>query len=602
MTAGVVAMTDPRGNPWDCDPGPATTSGWPELFAATPNYRGLGVAVLGRETFRWHFGPMFYRGRLDGSARVLIVGQEGAQDESLSHRSFTGGTGARMQHVLNHIGINRGYLFLNTFVYPIFGQYTQKLRGLAQNPVSPIVTHRHQLFDKVAGGDLRLVIAVGTAAKESVATWITAHGGSADPANLEKATCDGLLAGVHFLGVLHPGGISGGSGTAIKADFARAINQIRTWINADSGWLPADSGAHRDLSQPFVYASDPGPYADFPFGTSPRLGRSATSSNRADDQRSIQMFSAHGKYNARGAVLSYTYMGEGTQDGYTAASGDLPVEPPRHFPRRFDPGPPAAWAQLLMGGEPGLGWPNFASLGVTSDASFGTGAIYRGRFTSVSVAVLADPASPDDLFTGRALCGEAGQRFQALLTAAGLTTRYLIVRTVPVDVSDLTTARRNALVNDASVRALHAEIWSRVRAGNSGLAALLAIGSGAQRLAPNVAPAGVPVINLPAWSSGAAGQWQAGLDTLSGLTYAKDLSSPTFRLPSGRGRVPSGDLPNGTPLWVGTSGDRGSRPLDVSTGRRSPDYLKVYQPQWVFELAPPPLSGADAALVDRLKT
>ena len=45
-------MTDPRGNPWDYDPGPAPTSGWPELFAATPNYRGLGKAVTGREAFR----------------------------------------------------------------------------------------------------------------------------------------------------------------------------------------------------------------------------------------------------------------------------------------------------------------------------------------------------------------------------------------------------------------------------------------------------------------------------------------------------------------------------------------------------------------------
>jgi uracil-DNA glycosylase len=596
-------MTDPRGNPWEYDPGPATTSGWPELFAATPNYRGLGVAVLGREAFRWHFGPMFYRGRLDDSARVLIIGQEGAQDESLSHRSFTGGTGARMQHVLGYLGINRSYLFLNTFVYPIFGQYNQKLRGLAQNPVSPIVMHRHQLFDKVATGDLRLVIAVGTAAKESVATWVTANGGSADPANLQNATCGGPLAGVRFIGVLHPGGISvTGGAAAIKADFARATNQIRTWINGDSGWLPADPGANRDLSKPFVYASDPGPYADFPFGMSPRLGRSATSSNRGDDERSIQMFSAHGKYNARGAVLNYTYTGEGTKDGYTDASGDLPVEPPRHFPRRFDPGPPAAWAQLLMGGQSGLGWPDFASLGVTSDASFGTGAIYRGRFTSVSVAVLADPASADDLFSGRALCGEAGQRLQALLTAAGLTTRYLIVCTVPVDISDLTTARLNALVDNTAVWALHAEIWRRVRAANGGLAALLAIGSGAQRLASNVAPAGVPVINLPAWSSGAAGQWQAGLDTLSGLTYAKDLSSPTFQLPSGRGRVPSGDLPNGTPLWVGTSGDRGSRPVDGNTGRPSPDYVKVYLPEWAFELTPPPLSADDAALVDQLKT
>jgi uracil-DNA glycosylase len=79
-------MADPRGNPWDYDPGPAKTSGWPELFAATPNYRGLGQAVTGHEAYRWHFGPMFYRGRLDGSARVLLIGQEGAQDESLSHR------------------------------------------------------------------------------------------------------------------------------------------------------------------------------------------------------------------------------------------------------------------------------------------------------------------------------------------------------------------------------------------------------------------------------------------------------------------------------------------------------------------------------------
>ena len=103
------------------DPGP--TPAWAQLFAETPNYRGIGLAFSGAK-FRWHFGPMFYRGRTaDGAARVLVIGQEGAQDESLSHRSFTGGTGARMQHLLNHIGIVHSYLFLNTFVYPINGQY-----------------------------------------------------------------------------------------------------------------------------------------------------------------------------------------------------------------------------------------------------------------------------------------------------------------------------------------------------------------------------------------------------------------------------------------------------------------------------------------------
>jgi uracil-DNA glycosylase len=489
---------------------------------------------------------------------------------------------------------------MNTFVYPIFGQYTGTLRGLAQNPISPIVTHRNRLFDKVATGDLRLVVAVGEAAKESVVTWIVAHGGTADPAKLQLATCGGPLSGVRFLGVLHPGGITAGGGGAIKADFVRAVAQIKTWVDADASWLPADAGATRDLTKAFVYSSDPSPYADFPFGTCPRLGRGATSSNRGDNQRSIQLFSAKGKYNGTGASLTYGYTGGGTKDGYSDDTGDIPVEPPRHFPRRYDPGPPAAYARLLMGGEPALGWPDFSALGVTSDASFGTGAIYRGRFTSVSIVVLADPDAPDDLFAGRALCGEAGQRLQALLTAAGLTKRYLILRTVPVDTSDLTAAKRNALVDNTAVRALHTEVLRRVAAANSGLAALLAVGPGAQRLAPNVAPAGLRVINLPAWSTGARTGWQSALDTLSGLSYTKDVSGPTFQLPTVRGRVPTADLPNGTPLWVGTSGDRGSRPKDGHTAKPSPDYLKLYLPTWADELAPPPLSAADAAIIGDL--
>jgi hypothetical protein len=90
---GASVLADGRGEVGEFDPGPPAGSGWAELFAQTPNYRGLGWAVVGREAFRWHHGPMFYRGRLDGSARIVVMGQEGAQDESLSHRSFTGGPG-----------------------------------------------------------------------------------------------------------------------------------------------------------------------------------------------------------------------------------------------------------------------------------------------------------------------------------------------------------------------------------------------------------------------------------------------------------------------------------------------------------------------------
>ena len=49
--------------------------------------------------------------------------------------------------------------------------------------------------------DIRLVIAVGVAAKQSVATWIEAHGGSADPDLLHEADSDRLGAQVKTIGV-----------------------------------------------------------------------------------------------------------------------------------------------------------------------------------------------------------------------------------------------------------------------------------------------------------------------------------------------------------------------------------------------------------------
>jgi uracil-DNA glycosylase len=595
-------MVDERGDAWEHDPGPTAASGWAALFAETPNYRGLGTAVVGREAFRWHHGPMFFRGRLDGSARVVLVGQEGAQDESLSHRSFTGGTGARMQHFLHHIGFDRSYLFLNSFVYPIFGQYTDDLRPLAQDLRSPIVKHRHRILDKaIVDGDARLVVAVGRAAKESIATWVKAHGGTADPERLEKATLGSLPGRLHLVGVVHPGSASGGSTGAIKADFQRACNLIKGWVNADSGWLPADPGVPRDLNAAYEYRSAAIPYRDFPFGTCPRLGRGGTSSNRTDDQRGIRLFSANGVYNAAGADLRDPSTANGSRAGYDDDNGDLPYEPPRAAATGFDPGPPASLARLLVGLEPGFAWPAFGSLGVTSDPSFGTGAIYRGRFQGLSLIVLADQASDDDLFTSRALSGEAGQRLDKFLRAAGLTRRYLILRTLPVDTLDLTQARRNSLVDQPAVRALHRELLRRVRAQNPDVAALLAVGPGAQRLAPQVAPADVDVIELAAHgAAGAAASWQAALDQLATRSYPKDISNPSFQLSTGRGQLPRVDLPYGSLRWLGTSGDRAVRPTDLDTGKPSPDYLKLFAPAWVAALQPAPLTPAEQAAADQL--
>jgi uracil-DNA glycosylase len=595
-------MVDERGDPWEHDPGPTTASGWASLFAETPNYRGLGRTVVGREAFRWHHGPMFFRGRLDGSAKVVVVGQEGAQDESLSHRSFTGGTGARMQHLLRHLGLDRSYLFLNSFVYPIFGQYTDELRPLAQDPRSPITRHRTRILDKaIVDGDVRLVIAVGAAAKESIATWVNTHGGTADSERLENAALGALPNRVRLVGVVHPGAATGGSTSAIRADFQRVCNLVKGWINADPAWLPADPGMPRNLDAAFQYRSAAIPYRDFPFGTCPRLGRGGTSSNRTDDQRGIRLFSARGRYNAAGANLRDPSSGDGSRDGYQNDPGDLPYEPQRAAPAAFDQGPPSTLARLLLGAEPGFGWPDFSSRGVTSDPSFGVGAIYRGRFQNLSLIILADQASNDDLFTGRALSGDAGQHITQFLRAAGLTRRYLIVRTLPVDTLDLTLARRNSLLGQPQVQALHRELLRRVLAQNANVTALLALGPGAQRLAPEVAPGGLDVISLAAHgTTDAAASWQAALDQLATRTYPRDLASPSFQLGTGRGQLPRADLPYGTLRWVGTSGDRAVRPTDLDRNKPSPDYLKLFAPAWVAQLPPAPLTAAEQAAADQL--
>ena len=83
---------------------------------------------------------------------------------------------------------------------------------------------------------------------------------------------------------------------------------------------------------------------------------------------------------------------------------------------KFDPGPTATMARLLLGRVTGPAMARFAGAWLTADPTYGVGPIYRGRFKDLLLVVLTDPAGADDLFTGRALTGEAGQFFQGSST------------------------------------------------------------------------------------------------------------------------------------------------------------------------------------------
>jgi uracil-DNA glycosylase len=583
-----------RGNPWEYDAGPPSGRRWARIFAETPNYRGLGRALSGRDEFRWHFGPMFYRGRLqDDAARVLVIGQEGAQDESLAHRSFAGGTGARMQHFLRHLGINRSYLFLNTFVYPIFGQYEgADLLWLAQNPESPIVKHRHELFDYVlARNDLRLIVAVGRAAKESVHTWVRSRGGACPTGSHDVGRCAAGALGprVRIVGVVHPGSSGkGGSTAAIIKDFKRALGLIDGWSADDPSWLPPDPDGQRAPADTFKYRSAPIPFRDLPYGVCWRVGQGGTSSNRKDSQRGIQVFSEDGDY---GASVPYASSARGTRDGYEEEPGDLPYEPPRRSFAQFDAGPGPGFARLMMGGEPGLAWPDFAALGVTAHVSFGYGPIYRGRPDKATVIVLADQESQDDLFTFRAMTGDAGQRFQEFLRAMGITSRYVILRVLPVDTLDLPAARVQAIVDHPQVRAVYRAIVERI-VGAASSSIVLCVGPLARRMRAHVVPQGPAVVEMKAWrESGSLADWKQALNDVKDLSYPREIATPSFIFNGERGQVARADLPYGTLRWQGSSGDRALR--STAGGGASPHYYKVLMPGWAFDLAPQPLTTAE---------
>jgi uracil-DNA glycosylase len=585
-----------RGFPWEYDPGPPRNRSWLRLFAETPNYRGLGKAFTGREVFRWHFGPMFYRGRLgDQQVKVLIVGQEGAQDESLAHRSFAGGTGARMQHLLTHIGITRSYLFLNTFVYPIFGQYFDDQRVLAQHPDSPIKIHRNRIFDYAAvRNDLELAIGVGTAAKESLATWVRSRGGSADAGRLHEADAGPISPRLRLLGVLHPGGATGGAATAIINDFKRAIRQIEEWSGDDPTWLVPDPDGVRQPAAAYEYRSAPIPFRDLPYGTPWRLGRGGTSSNRKNDQTAIQLFSADGSYDGRGDDISYVGSVAGSTEGYEDEPGDLPYEPPRADYDEFDPGPGVTIGRLLQGGYATFPWPDFTTFGLRHHPSFGHGPVYRGRLSRPAVLFVADQGSHDDLFTGRALTGDDGQHLQAFLRAAGLTRNYGILRTLPVDTLGEDTDRVRRAVDDPKVVALYGEAVRRIQPD-----VVVAVGSNAQRLVGRLSLGGTPLVEMAAYRrSGWTSSWRDALDELSNLSYPKDISNPSFSYDGEREQIARIDLPFGTLRWQASSGDRAQRAL--VDGRASSDYYNLVMPAWTAALLPTALSASEQRAVDRM--
>lgn len=154
----------------DFDPGYATDP-WAALVAELPEPAAYPVA-----DFRVEWGPVFHRGRLDGSACVMVLGQDPGPHETFVRRILVGEAGQRAQGLLAKLGIERSYVMVNTFLYSVYGQ-----GGGERHAGDPaIAAYRHRWIDALMDASrIEAVIAFGHLADQAFRLWRQTPGGEA---------------------------------------------------------------------------------------------------------------------------------------------------------------------------------------------------------------------------------------------------------------------------------------------------------------------------------------------------------------------------------------------------------------------------------------
>jgi hypothetical protein len=205
------------------DPGPTGTM--KAVMDATPDYQ----SEVGDSTSFWYaFGPVLYRGRLDGSARVLGIASDPGPAECLpfARRTLIGDSGQKTQGFLAKLGLTRSYALVNAFAVALHpSQKTKGLDILRTN--AAIRTARHALYDGLlAGGTIQAIIAFGDVAHLAYDLW-----SASNPA--VKAVPSFKLA--------HPAAVdrSGSGNDAALNGWSKAVTTLRTIVRADPDGDPS---------------------------------------------------------------------------------------------------------------------------------------------------------------------------------------------------------------------------------------------------------------------------------------------------------------------------------------------------------------------------
>jgi uracil-DNA glycosylase len=201
------------------------------------------------DDFWFDWGPVFYRGRLNGTARVLCVASDPGPTERIAGRTLVGNAGQRVQGFLAKLGLTRSYLCLNAWAYALHpSSYFPELARLDE-PAQ--LGWRNDLYDAATGPALEAVVAFGGMAQEAVGLWA------------------GRPPGAQLVEVPHP---SNPKEADLLAAWRQAITDLRAVVTPDAD----GDNTGPNYGAKFTEADyAPIPAHDLPFGSPAFLGDDA---------------------------------------------------------------------------------------------------------------------------------------------------------------------------------------------------------------------------------------------------------------------------------------------------------------------------------------
>ncbi|MEV6270666.1 uracil-DNA glycosylase family protein [Kribbella sp. NPDC051936] len=222
------------------DPGPPATVA--RHLAKLPSYADF------RELFWYDWGTVFYRGRLNRTARLLAIASDPGPTERIACRTLVGDAGQRVQGFLHKLGLTRSYALVNAYAYALRPSRAQQAAPLLSRPDQ--LGWRNTLLDLIIGPQLQAIVAFGTQARAAVQLWD------------DKPD-------VPVFEVPHP---SSRNAKALVDSWRAAVTDLRVIVTPD----PDGDNGVPNYGPKFTESDySPIPPGDLPFGVPPWLGDDA---------------------------------------------------------------------------------------------------------------------------------------------------------------------------------------------------------------------------------------------------------------------------------------------------------------------------------------